>query len=104
MVEVDRVELEGPALREQLVPLQRVREGVASPAAVGDVDDALDARQGGADLCYLPPALDGLVAVGVAGEREQQLRLELAEAVDHAPRPELRGAGGPDRTEARGRE
>ena len=53
---------------------------------------------------HLLAAVDELVAPAVAGDGEQQLRLELAEPVEHAADAELRRAGRPDRAEARGRE
>ena len=43
-----------------------------------------------------------LAAVRVAVDRDQHLRLDLGEAVDHAARPELGRHAGPDRAEARG--
>ncbi len=64
------------------------------------MDHVLEAGQGGAHLGDLGPPVDRLLAVAVAGDRQQQLRLELAEAIDHAARPELGRAGGPDRAEA----
>ena len=39
VVERHRLELERPRLAEQLVPLDRVRQGVIGAAGVGDVDD-----------------------------------------------------------------
>ena len=44
------------------------------------------------------------VAPAVAGDREQDLRLELTEPVEDAARPELGRARCPDRAEARGGE
>ena len=60
--------------------------------------------QPGADLGHLVAAVDRLVAVDVAGDGEQHRRLDLAEPVDDAARPELRGAARPHRAEARGGE
>ena len=53
---------------------------------------------------HLLAAVDELVAVAVAGDREQDSRLELAEPADHASRTELGRARRPDGAEARGRE
>ena len=53
---------------------------------------------------HLLAAVDELVAPAVAGDREQHLRLELPEPVEHAAHAELRRARRPDRAEARGRE
>src|SRR5581483_2909081 len=55
-----------------------------------------------ADLGDLLVPLDELVAPAVAADGEQQLRLELAEAVDDAAHAELRRAGRPDRADAGG--
>ena len=101
MVEGQRVELERPARREQVVPRHRVRQRVVLAADVGDVHDGAERRQPGTHLRHLRAAVDELVAVAVARDGEQHRRLELAEAVEHAPRAELRRARRPDRAEAR---
>ncbi len=104
VVEVHRVEFERPGLGHQLIPFGGVRELVIGTPQVREVDHVLERRQRGTDLGDLCPPVDRLLAVAVAGDRQQQLRVELAEAVDHAARPELRRAGRPDRTEAGARE
>ena len=104
MVEGDGVERERPRLGDQPIPLLGVLELVLGTSGIGNVNDVLEAGQGGGDLGDLGAAVDRLLAVGVPGDRKQQLRLQLAEAVDHAPRPELRCTRRPDRAEARGRE
>ena len=102
VVERDRVELERPGLADQVVPSDRVRQRVVGSAGVRHVHHVLERRQRRADLRDLGAAVDRLVAVAVAGDRQQHLGLDDAEAVDHAARPELRRAGGPHRAEARG--
>ena len=98
------VELERAGLGEELVPAERAGQGIVGAARVGDVDDVRERRQPLPDRGDLLAAVDVLVAVAVAGDREQDLRLELAEPVEHAARPELGRAGRPDRAEAGGRE
>ena len=102
--ERDRVERERPRLGDELLPAERVRQRVAGAARVRDVDDMLERRQPGADGGHLLAPVDVLVAEAVAGDREQHLRLQLAEPVEDAARPELGGARRPDRAEARGGE
>ena len=102
--ERQRVELERPGLGEELVPGDRVRQGIVVAARVGDVDDRRQARQAVADRGDLLAAVDELVAVAVAGDGQQHLRLELAEPVEHAAHAELRRARRPDRAEAGARE
>src|SRR6185503_2242137 len=68
------------------------------------VDDVLERRQPRPDGGDLPAAVDLLVAEAVAGDREEDLRLELAEPVEDAPRTELGGARRPDSAEAGGGE
>ena len=97
VVERNRVELERPCLCHELVPRDRVRELVSS---IRDVDDAAQRRQTGAHLRDLHAAVDPRLAPAVAVDGEQHARLELAEAVEHAARPELGRAGRPDRAEA----
>ena len=86
---------------DQLRPRHRVRDRAG---AVGHGDDVAHAREGRAQRRDLGAAIDGLVAVDVAGDGDQHRRLDLGEAVDHAARPELRRARGPHRAEARGGE
>ena len=95
----------GPLVASSSSHAHRVRERVVGAARVGDVDDGLAAIGSAvADRRHLLAAVDELVAVAVAGDGEQHLRLELAEPVEHAADAELRRAGRPDRAEARGRE
>jgi hypothetical protein len=68
------------------------------------VHDLLQARQARADLGDLLAAIDELLAVPVAGDREQHLGLELPEAVEDAAGAELGRTRRPDRAQARGRE
>ncbi len=74
---------------------------IVGPAAHGTCTMCSRLGSALADLGDFGAAVDLLPAVAVAADREQELRLELAEAVDHAARPELRRAGRPDRPEAR---
>ena len=60
----------------------------------------LDGRQLGEDPLQRRRAVEVLAAVAVAVHRQQQLRLDLGEAVDHAAGPELRSRAGPDRADA----
>ena len=94
----------GPRLGQELVPADRVREGVAVAARIGNVHDRPQRGQKLPDGGDLLAAVDELVAVAVAGDRQQDGRLELAEPADDAPRTELRRARRPDGAEARGRE
>ena len=87
-----------PGLGQQLVPAERVGQGVP---AVGHLHHGLDGRQSGAELSDLLAAVDVLAAVAVSRDDQQHLRLDLAEAVDHAAGAELGGAARPDRPEAR---
>jgi hypothetical protein len=50
----------------------------------------LERRQPGADRLELRTAVDPAPAVEIAVDRQQHLRLDLREAVDHAAGPELR--------------
>ena len=102
--ERDGVELERPGLGEQLLPGERVRQRVVGAARVRHVDDVLERRYPRADRGHLLAAVDEPLAPAVAGDRQQDRRLELAQPVEDAARPELGGARRPDRTEACGRE
>ena len=104
VVERERVERELPALGEEIVPGDRVGKRVVLPADVRDVHDGLDAWKLAAHLRDLLAPVDLLVAVPVAGDGEDDLRLELPEAVEHAAHAELGRARRPDRAEARARE
>jgi hypothetical protein len=68
------------------------------------VDDVLERRDRGLDLCYLGTPVHRLLAVGVAGDGDEHLGLDLAEPVDDAHGAELRGAAGPHGAQARGGE
>src|SRR4051812_33349063 len=60
--------------------------------------DDLRVGQRGGDLFDLPRAVEVLSSVAVAADCEQDLWLDLLEAVDHGARAELRCGGGPDRS------
>ena len=100
MVERHLLELERAGLCHHVAPGQRVVDRLV---AVRDVHDALERRQRGADRRDLLAPVDHLRAVAVARDREEHLRLELHQAVDHAARAELGRAAREGRAEARGR-
>src|SRR5207249_2765589 len=56
------------------------------------------------DVRELARAVEVAPAVAVPIHRDEDLRFELAEAVDHRARSEVRRAARPDRAEAGGRE
>jgi len=64
----------------------------------------LDRRDPAGDVGDAPEAVDLLAAVTAPVGTEQDARRDLAEAVHHARRAEVRRAGRPDGAEARGRE
>jgi hypothetical protein len=99
VVERDRVEIERPRFGQELLPWNGVGKRVAS---VRDVDDGVHGREPGADLGHLVAPVDPGLAPAVAVDCEEDARLELAEAVEHASGAELRRAGRPDRAEAGG--
>ena len=68
------------------------------------MDDGLQVRQTCSDLGHLLTTIDELLAVAVARDSEEHLRLELPQPMENAPDAELRRACRPDRTETRGRE
>jgi hypothetical protein len=96
MVERHRRELERRARwpEEPLLPAAAVEvaEAHERPADLGM--DLLDDRR----------AVVVAPAVAVAVDRQQHLRLDLREAVDHRARAEVRRAARPDRAESRGGE
>ena len=61
-------------------------------------------RQLGDDLCELVGDVDGLAVVVVAVAGDQHLRLDLAEAVEHALHAEVGRAGRPHRADRRRRQ
>jgi hypothetical protein len=96
VVERDARELERLAVAEE------VRPAVLADAQIRQPDRVLDGRQ------LREEALDDLApvevpaAVAVAVDREEDLRLDLGEAVDHAAQPELGRRARPDRPERGG--
>ena len=106
IVPLDKV---APIMREAQVAIEDHRfyehggfdlQGVVRAARVRDVDDVAEGGEPcphGGDLLA---TVDVPVAVAIAGDREQHRGLELPKAVEHAARPELRGARRPDRAEA----
>ena len=99
------VELERPLLGEQARSRSASGQRVAGPAGVADVDDAR--RRSAAARGSRRPAprrSTSLSPQRYPATASSTRRLELAEPVEHAARPELRRAGRPDRAEARGGE
>ena len=90
----------GPPLARQPREVARAVERRAAQEA--DPDHVLDGRQAGADLRDPLGERVRLAAVPVAVGGEQDLGLDLAEAVEHAAHAEVGRARGPDRAE-RGR-
>ncbi len=101
MGERHRLELERPRLRHERLPRQRVRQLALT---VGQVHHVLERAQLLAHRRHLFEPVHRLAAVHVAGDREQHLRLDLAEARHHAAGAELRRAARPHRAEAGGGE
>jgi hypothetical protein len=109
VVEREGLEVEGPVLRQQVVP--RARPGksrgarVSLPSATVEVGHRHRGGQPGQpvpDGGHLLAPVDRLGAVAVAVDRQQHLRVDLAEAVEDAAGAELRRARGPYRPEAGG--
>ena len=102
VVEGHGLERERAGLGEQLVPRARARQPVVA-VPERDVHDVLEGRKGRANRRHLLAPVDRAVPEAVAPDRQQHLRLELREPVDHAARAELGRAAHPDGAEARGR-
>ena len=99
----DRLRQPGRAAAEEHVERVVERHGLEGElAARGPLggDRVLERRQAGLDRGDLLAPVDRLAAVRVAVDRDEHLRLDLREAVDHAARAELRRDAGPDRAEA----
>ena len=108
VVEGDALEAQlGPlAGGQQLAPGGRVAQGreVGVRVEVGEDDRALQAWHLRLQLCHGLAAVEVLAAVAVAVDREEDLGLDLGEAVDHAGRAEVRRAARPHRADRGGRE
>jgi len=77
----------------------------ARPAVeVGHEDDRAHAGQLPHELANHVAPVEVLAAVAIAVDREQHLRLDLPEAVEHAHRPHVGRRARPDRAQARGRQ
>ena len=104
VVEGDRLEFDraGGVGEGQLVPGDRARHGpeVRRPAKVRHDDGPLDARDAGEDVADPPERVDGGSVVAVAVRADEDLRLDLPEAVEHPLHPEVGRARGPHRPEA----
>ena len=75
--ERDGREFQRSRLGEQVRPAVCVRQDVVHAAEVRDVDDAAQARKPLADRRHLLAPVDHLVSVAVAGDGEEEGRLEL---------------------------
>src|SRR5918994_75732 len=114
MVEGDALEAERDAGAEigELTPGHRrgdivarfERGEIGRLAQVWDRDDALERGDLGRDLGDGLAPVEVLAPVAVAVDGEEDLGLDLGEAVDDAGGAEVGRAGGPDRAEAGGRE
>ena len=108
VVEGDALEGEFGALAggEQLVPAHRVAQGgeVGVGIEVGEDDGALQRRHLGLQAGDRLAPVEVLAAVAVAVDREEDLGLDLGEAVDHAGRAEVGRAARPDGADAGGGE
>ncbi len=82
-----------PATEEPVLP--------ARPVQISEPHDPLERWDLGRDLRHLALPVEILAAVPVAVDRQQHLRLDLREAVDHAPRAELGRGRGPHRPDRR---
>ena len=104
VVEGDRLVFDraGGVGEGQLVPGDRARQGpeVGCAAEVRHDDRELDARDAGEDLADPSERVDGGAVVAVAVRSHEDLGLDLPEAVEHPPHPEVGRAGGPHRPEA----
>ena len=82
VVERQRVEREPAGLGEEVVPGDRVGLDGVVPRRVRDLDDVTRGSAGSRAPRRLLAPVDLLVPVPIAGDRQEDLRLELAEAVD----------------------
>ena len=71
---------------------------------IGDEDGMCESRKHRPDLLDDAQPIKALAGEDVAVDGDQDLRLDLNEAIDDAARTELRGAAGPDRAETCGRQ
>ena len=98
MLERHVLELEWLALGDQLVPGQRSLElGVGVER--GQQDHVLEGGEPVAELFDDRATIELASAVAVAVDGEQQLRLDLREAIDQAPVSEVGGCARPDRSD-----
>ena len=95
--QLSEVESRAAACRTEPVPAEDITRRVAGRQDDG-VRQARERRSERGDH-FAPVEVAPAVAISVG--RQQDLRLDLGEAVDHGRRPELRSAGGPDRAQAR---
>ena len=103
VIERDRLEREGLVPGEQLFPGDGTGEARLFEvcAEVGEDDRRFEGRKLALELSDLLRAVELPRAVAVSVDREQHLRLDLADAVRDGPRTELRSAGGKNRADRR---
>ena len=102
MVEGHLLEWQLATLRHQLGPGDRVGNASFRPVEIGDHHGRRQARERGADGGHLVGPVHVAAAIPIAVDREEHLRLDLAEPIHHAARAELWRAARPDGAE-RGR-
>ena len=102
---VERHRLEGErrrgSARSSAQPIAVGPRALRGGAEARDPHGGAQPGQAGGDLPHHLDPVEDLAVVAVAVDRDEHLRLDLAEPVDHARRAEVRRAGGPDRAEAR---
>ncbi len=90
--------LRRPSRPQQAVPQHRIRQR-GLRIQVGQQHRMLQRRQFGAHRLQHRQPVEVLAAVAVAVDRDQQFRIDLAEAVEHAGAAHVGRAAGPDRAD-----
>ena len=88
----------------QVTPFESAAAAARPSPSWPTTTQCADGRQERLQLGELARELDALAGVAVAVGGEEQLRRDLAEAVEHAAHPEIRRGRGPDRPERDGGE
>ena len=104
VIERHRLEAQVALVRGQLVPGHRVVDAGRIGPEVGEDDGRGEARERRADGGHLGAAVHLALPVSVAVDREEHLRLDLAESVDDGSHAELGRAARPDRPQRSGGE